>query len=218
MASATIMQMRISRSMAAPLEATERKAATSMLAPSKTSGHQKCSGTAEILKPRPTMSRRAIDEEQARSAAIARDLGGDAGGAVELQRAVHAVEHRQAVDHDRAGGRAEEDVLERRLSAEAMRLAEARQHVARQARHLDGDEEHQQVASSRPSATCRGSAPSSSVKNSGPSPSCMVGAVVLNHIRMMPAMNSSSSTFQKTRIGSDEQHAAEGARRSARRR
>ena len=45
-------------------------------------------------------------------------------------------------------------------------------------------------------------APTSKVKNSGPSPSCIVDAVVLSHMMTMPIANSSSRTFQRTESGS----------------
>src|SRR5438046_10391111 len=50
-ASDSAMNTRRISTRAAPLLATERKALTSMLAPSNTSGHQKWNGTAEILNP-----------------------------------------------------------------------------------------------------------------------------------------------------------------------
>jgi hypothetical protein len=56
MTSATLMSTRSKSASAAPLDATERNALTSMLAPSKTSGHQKWNGTAETLKPIPTIN------------------------------------------------------------------------------------------------------------------------------------------------------------------
>ena len=80
----------------------------------------------------------------------------------------------QAIDHDRAGGRAEQHVLQRCLGAQRGGLAEAGQHVAGQGGHLHRDHQHQQVRGGRPSAHMPSVAPSSSVKNSGPSPSCIV--------------------------------------------
>ena len=56
---AITVSTRMSRINAAPLDATERNALTSMLAPSNTSGHQKWNGTALILKPMP-MTKPAI--------------------------------------------------------------------------------------------------------------------------------------------------------------
>src|SRR5687768_1745575 len=55
-ASATAMTTRSSSTRPAPLLATERNVVTSMLAPSNTSGHQKWNGTADTLKPSPTIS------------------------------------------------------------------------------------------------------------------------------------------------------------------
>ena len=98
-----------------------------MLAPSNTSGHQKWNGTAEILKPMPTISPKIATASSADPADADASAVAIAGAMlVELERAVQAVEQRQAVDHDRAGGRAEQDVLQRRLGADAVGLAEAR--------------------------------------------------------------------------------------------
>src|SRR5687768_18244054 len=55
-ASATAMTTRSSSTRPAPLLATDRNVVTSMLAPSNTSGHQKWNGTADTLKPSPTIS------------------------------------------------------------------------------------------------------------------------------------------------------------------
>ena len=52
---ASSVSTRSSSTRAAPFEATDRNVVTSMLAPSNTSGHQKWNGTAEILKPTPTI-------------------------------------------------------------------------------------------------------------------------------------------------------------------
>src|SRR2546423_15139412 len=41
-------------------------------------------------------------------------------------------------------------------------------------------------------------APMSSVKNSGPSPSCIIEAVVLNHMRMTPMVKMKSISFHRT--------------------
>jgi len=98
-----------------------------------------------------------------------------------------------------AGGCAKENVFERRLSADAIGLAKPREHITGQRGHLDRHEEHQQIGGAGHEAHTQ-RRPSSSVKNSGPSPSCIFDAVVENHIRMMPIVNSNSISFHNTAI------------------
>ena len=126
---------------AAAFDATDRNPATSAAAPSNTSGHQKWNGTAASLNPSPTRMR-PNPASTGRSSPRRAIAGGHIG---QVARAERAGEQRDAVEHDAAGARPVDDVLERRLAARPLPLQEPRQRVARQARHLDRDEDHQQV-------------------------------------------------------------------------
>ena len=138
--------------MAAALEATERKASTSALAPSKTSGHQKWKGTAESLNARPTMIMRPARTRTMSGAAVA---GGDQAGDVhrgefggdrwQVGGAGEAGEEADAVEHDAGGAGAVDGVFERGFARAAAAFDDAGHDVRRHARHFDGEEDGHEV-------------------------------------------------------------------------
>ena len=118
-------------------------AVTGVGAPWYTSGVQVWNGPTEPLNSRPTTSR----PRPANSSVSDRsDPAAAAAMSRELHRTRVAVQQRQAVEEERRGERAEQEVLDRRfLRQQAATPGETAHQVQRQGKHLERDEHGQQV-------------------------------------------------------------------------